>query len=179
MTLRSNITPCCKHRKSLTTLLFYDFKPSIFAFGGQIIAEMTLNGEILFTQRAESLIKCAALAPLPLYSKNRFFVTGHANGAICFWSNSECIKCLDTCLGSIECIAVDQTSQRAAFCTNEQCFIIGFFGNKSKPLTEDHAGYCCKCGRKIDKKPATCSKCHRFFCMNCYQKRFSIIKAAD
>ena len=156
-------------------VLIDDYAAEIIVAGEKTIEIFDLDGNKKSSVAVSETIKCAAIAQLPLYVPNRFFVTGHINGKICFWNENTLIKELETRLKDIVCIQVDQRSQRIAFCTKSSSYIAGFFGNTSKPLSDNHAFICAKCGQFIDKKPATCSVCHRFFCTKCTEQK-NIIK---
>ena len=160
-------------------ILIDDFAGNLIAIGDNIITILSFDGEELKRIEASKRITSAAKSLMPLGMKNRFFVTGHTDSSISFWSNGECIKVVETRLSDIQHIAIDSQNQRIAFSSNDKLYILSYFGNNSKPLIDEHAQYCAKCGKTIEKKPYICRKCHRFFCVNCYQKRFSLIKNTD
>lgn len=157
------------------SILIDDYAANMILVGKSKFEVYNFSGRKLRESTFERECTCATIAQLQLGVSHRFFVTGHANGIICFWEKEGLIRSVETGLEDIAAVCIDSTSQRVAFCTSTKAFVLSFFGNTLRPLIAEHADTCCVCGARMTEDICTCKSCHRFICQKCFQKKIGFI----
>jgi hypothetical protein len=147
--------------------------------GGQAVSVWALSGRLIANATAETPVVAVTTAELDPAVENRFFVTGHTNGAVRFWSVNfgtmtlEVLKYMKPTAMPIRRIAIDDTATKVIIVNEVDAFSIDFIGSTAANLRKQYAIECNNCFRQIEKGSAlnqgvkTCSNCHRFFCHEC------------
>jgi hypothetical protein len=147
--------------------------------GGQAVSVWALSGRLIAQTPAETPVVAVTTAELEPAVDNRFFVTGHSNGAVRFWTVNfvtmtlEVLKWIKPTAAPIRRIAVDDTATKVLIVNEDDAFSIDFIGSPAANLHKQYAVECNNCFRPIEKGSAlsqgvkTCSNCHRFFCHDC------------
>ena len=165
-----------------------DYAGIIIACGYSTIGIWSVSGFFIMEQKVKSSITFISVSNLPETVQNRFFITGHRNGSIMFWTidyeNSKLIllkeeKVLDS---SISKISIDITSSRVLVVANEDIIAFDFIGSNIPCLNTQYAAECCNCHERfetveykmLNKNFKSCIKCKRFFCQKCVKDTDSI-----
>jgi hypothetical protein len=166
----------------INCLAFDDYGALLLAGGHQVIAVWTLSGELLMQMGIDSAVTSIAAAELPEFVENRFFVTGHANGSMKFWTINYgtmaivLLKSMRVTRTAVRRIAIDYSGMKVVCLTNEEMFCFDYFGSAAADLKREYAVECGECSSPIEKTSALvqniriCSNCHRFLCQNCLPK---------
>jgi WD40 repeat protein len=121
-------------------LTFDDYAALLLAGGQQVIAVWSLSGGLLTQITVESAVTSIAAAELLEFIENRFFVTGHANGSMKFWTiNYETmalvlLKSMRVTTTAVRRIAIDHSGNRVVCLTSEGMFCFGYIGSGAADL---------------------------------------------
>ena len=121
---------------------------------------------------------CIDVAELPEAVRNRFFVTGHANGVVKFWTINYtdlqlvCLRTVKVTHTMIKKVAIDDGAMRVVAVTSEDVYSFDYPGSSISSLKKSYALECCQCKTPIEdttlsRNVRTCTCCHRFFCKDC------------
>ncbi|OHT00333.1 hypothetical protein TRFO_08001 [Tritrichomonas foetus] len=160
-------------------VIFDDHAALIIACGDDEISIFSVSGEKIITKKIDSAITSIAVANLELHIKDRYFVTGHSNGCVRFWtinfSNNDiiCLKNARISENPISCVAISDDSLRVSAAVNDsyEMFCFDFYGSSADNLKKTLACECSTCSKNItDANTKVCYNCHRFFCKDCVPK---------
>lgn len=127
----------------------------------------------------DSSVTAIQTTNLDEYVSNRFFVTGHVNGFVTFWSmnftTNELVVLKAVCVFSSQApdqavvrIGIDDDAKRVVAASVSEMVCIDFYGSDSPDLKKSYAVECAICGEQLNAKTAkVCSHCKRFYCSKC------------
>jgi hypothetical protein len=146
--------------------------------GGPAVAVWSLGGRAIAQAPVEAAAICVEVADIEEGIENRFFVTGHVNGAVRFWGINWAqmalvsLKQMRPAGGPIRAIGIGDASNRVVVVTESELFSFDYFGSPAVNLKREYAVECNNCQRPIDagglvQAVKICANCHRFFCQAC------------
>ena len=151
--------------------LIIDDNASLIIGGGEKIAVWDISGSLIIEKNMEYPVTAIQITALEENVPNRFFITGHRNGAVNFWKvdyKVNQIINLKSCqyvTTPVNCIYVDPRAQRVIFSSTTSVVELNSLGSDCKPLKPEFALECCECN-SCDKL-RSCSNCYRFVCESC------------
>jgi hypothetical protein len=140
----------------------------------------SINGDEIGRAVCQSPLTSLVLCDLEEGAKNRFFVTGHEDGVVRFWTahgQPVCLLPVTLCDCRIERVVLDDQGLRAVAVTSSAVFDIEFCGSPAAGLRKELAVECHICAARLEQKARCCAVCHRFFCRNCGPDEFMLIRS--
>jgi len=176
------ILPSFQLKFKLSDFCIDEYGFTIIISGSNYLCVLSLSGEVLSETLCEEQINCISCSLLPIHVKNRFFVTGHDQGFLCFWHYDNqsrkltCLKKLSTVHDNILGLSIEPRSQRIAFITADAAYCASYFHNSAVPLQSCFADRCPSCGNAPQRFSIYCKTCKRYFCNECSSKKNLIKK---
>ena len=176
-------------KSRVNCLTFDNYGGLIIAGGYSSISIWNVSGTLIADTTVDSSVMCIDVAELPEVVPNRFFVTGHSNGFVRFWTvnytelSIVCLKEVRLASSAIRRLSVNDTAMKVIVATSEEVFCLDYVGSPAKNLKKLYAVECCHCRSKIEKTTLTrnvktCASCHRFLCKDCISKDSSMSQVA-
>ena len=165
-------------KAKINCLAFDNHAGLIISGGYSSIDVWSVSGSLVIEMRIESSVICIDVAELPEVVRNRFFVTGHANGVVKFWTINYtdlqlvCLRTVKVTHTMIKKVTIDDSAMRVVAVTSEDVFSFDYPGSSISSLKKSYALECCQCKTPIEdttlsRNVRTCTCCHRFFCKDC------------
>jgi hypothetical protein len=163
----------------VTCIAIDDQAALVIAGGQQTLAVWTMSGTSFARAVTETPVLSIAVSRLPETAENRFFATGHANGAVKFWVVSfetmsiVTLHSIRPTTGPITRIGIGEGAERAIVMTDGEMFCLDYRGSPAPNLKNKYAIECGECASPFGKAGSllqnvkVCANCHRFLCQNC------------
>ncbi|EAY05025.1 Beige/BEACH domain containing protein [Trichomonas vaginalis G3] len=140
---------------------------------GSEISVLSISGDELIRKKLQRTATCVRATTLRETTEKRFFVVGHVDGTVSFWTidyetmtikENAHIRCTNQ---TIVNITIDKTAQRVVFSSLHEVFEASYRGTNLKPLSKEMAKDCCVCHSENSQKLRPCTICKRFVCDGC------------
>ena len=152
-----------------------DDKGALIIIGGnQELGVWSISGTFLMKVAIDSPVSSLISSNLDEKMKNRYFVTGHQDGTVRFWtvdySQNELIllKSEKIFESTVQNIGIDENGRRVVVASKDEIYSIDYFGSKMDRLKKEYGYECALCKEQINnQKVKVCSNCQRFYCSKC------------
>lgn len=152
----------------------------IIVAGDNDISIYSISGAFLCNTKINEKVTSLKPSNLDEFIENRFFITGHENGSVKFWTidytkneivmlkSVDCFTSAESSNNSVQLLAIDGCSKRVIAVSVTEMVSFDYYHSSQINLKKCYALECCCCGDNIVSKPAkVCNICKRFYCTKC------------